>query len=120
MIDLVSLDHLVLSVTSIERTTNFYSNILGLELYVYEGRYGARIGDTVIKFRLVTDKPLVARSLCFITTQKLDSVVQMLEQWKIPIEMGPVIRNGADGKLNSIYIRDPNEHLIEISNRILT
>ena len=65
MIDLESLDHMVLTVLNIERTTNFYSNILGLELYVHEGRYGARIGDTLIKFRLVTDKALVARSIPF-------------------------------------------------------
>ena len=83
MIKLESLDHLVLTVSSIERTTNFYSNILGMELYVYEGRYGAKIGDTVIKFRLETDKKLVARSPKVVTqcgaTIRLSSMLPPLQ-----------------------------------------
>lgn len=126
MIELESLDHLVLTVLSIDKSTHFYTNVLGMELYEFKGRYGARLGNLLIKFRDESDENLVARypttgsdDLCFITTQKLDDVVSNLNQWQIPIELGPVIRNGAKGKLNSIYFRDPSGNLIEISNKIL-
>ena len=64
----------------------------------------------LIKFRDEADETLVARypttgsdDLCFITAQTLDDVVKHLTQWQVPIELGPVIRNGAQGKLNSIH-----------------
>ena len=127
MIHLDALDHMVLTVSNIKRSCQFYTQVLGLELFEFEGRYCVKIGNLLIKYRLVDDQAIVAKyptigsdDICFITTQSMNEVVKFLNTWNIPIEMGPVIRHGAQSKLNSIYIRDPDMNLIEIANKILT
>ena len=119
------LDHLVLTVADIARTCDFYSRVLGMEVVTFgEGRTALRFGQQKINLHSADDVPnLVAGKptpgsgdLCFITRTPLAEVVSHLQDCGVPIVAGPGPRAGAIGTIQSIYIRDPDQNLIEISN----
>lgn len=119
------LDHLVLTVADIARTCAFYTRVLGMEVVRFgEGRTALRFGQQKINLHpanqipgLVADKPTPGSGdLCFITSVPLSEVTTHLEQCGIPIVAGPGLRAGAIGTIQSVYIRDPDQNLIEISN----
>lgn len=119
------LDHLVLTVADIRRTCDFYTRVLGMEVVRFgEGRTALRFGQQKINLhpaddipRLVADKPTPGSGdLCFITMAPLAEVTAHLESCGIPIIAGPGPRAGAIGTIQSVYIRDPDQNLIEISN----
>jgi catechol 2,3-dioxygenase-like lactoylglutathione lyase family enzyme len=123
-ISIDSLDHLVLSVGNIDTTVDFYTEVLGMELLTVDGRKALAFGEQMIKLQQrgheVSPKaahPTAgAADICFITSTPLDDVVLHLNEQKVRIEEGPVERNGAMGKMRSIYVRDPDKNLVEISN----
>jgi catechol 2,3-dioxygenase-like lactoylglutathione lyase family enzyme len=119
------LDHLVLTVADIERTCDFYTRVLGMEVIRFgEGRTALRFGRQKINLHpaneipdLVADKPTPGSGdLCFITTVPLAEVTAHLGRCGVPIVAGPGPRAGAIGTIQSVYIRDPDHNLIEISN----
>jgi catechol 2,3-dioxygenase-like lactoylglutathione lyase family enzyme len=119
------LDHLVLTVKSIEKTCKFYSTVLGMEIINFvENRKALRFGNQKInlheagkEFEPRAGNPTPGSAdLCFITENEIGEVIQEIEAHDIQIIEGPVGRTGALGKINSIYIRDPDNNLIEISN----
>jgi len=119
------LDHLVLTVANIERTCEFYTRVLGMEVVRFgEGRTALRFGQQKINLHplsnipgLVADKPTPGSGdLCFITSVPLAEVAAHLDQCGVPIVAGPGPRAGAIGTIQSVYIRDPAQNLIEISN----
>jgi catechol 2,3-dioxygenase-like lactoylglutathione lyase family enzyme len=119
------LDHLVLTVKSIEKTCKFYSTVLGMEIISFgENRKALRFGDQHInlheiekEFEPNAGNPTPGSAdLCFITKNEIEKVMKELKSHQIQVIVGPVERNGASGKINSIYIRDPDNNLIEISN----
>jgi len=121
------LDHLVLTVTDLQQTMAFYEQVLGMEVVRFgEGRYALHFGRQKInlhergkEFEPKADKPCPGSAdLCFITSTPLDEVIRHLENCKVPIEEGPVDRTGATGKIRSVYVRDPDRNLIEISNEL--
>ena len=121
------LDHLVLTVRSIETTCTFYSNVLGMEVVTFEnGRKALTFGSQKInlheagkEFEPKAHRPTPGSAdLCFITTTRLDDVVRQLELSKVRILEGPVKRTGALGRMISVYFRDPDLNLIEVSNYI--
>jgi catechol 2,3-dioxygenase-like lactoylglutathione lyase family enzyme len=119
-----SLDHLVLTVANIDTAVDFYTEVLGMELFVVDGRKTLAFGEQMIKLqqRGHEMKPTAAHptsgsgDICFITSIPLDEVIRHLNEQKIHIEEGPVERTGAMGKMRSIYVRDPDKNLVEISN----
>jgi catechol 2,3-dioxygenase-like lactoylglutathione lyase family enzyme len=122
-----SLDHLVLTVKNIEITTAFYANVLGMEVITFgEARKALRFGSQKInlhqhgkEFEPKALRPTPGSAdLCFITSTPLPDVEKHLSACNIAIVDGPVQRTGATGKLLSVYLRDPDDNLIEISNRI--
>lgn len=121
---LEQLDHLVLTVASIEATIEFYTKALGMKELKLDGRQALAFGIQRInlhqrghEFNPKAAQPTPGSAdLCFITTTSLDAVIAHLKSLKISIEEGPVARHGAIGDLKSIYIRDPDRNLIEISN----
>lgn len=120
------LDHLVLTVADIERTCNFYSRVLGFEVVTFgtAGRKALNFGRQKVNLhqagREFEPKALAptpgSADLCFIATTPLEDVIRELEAAGVAIEEGPVQRTGATGPIRSVYVRDPDRNLIEISN----
>jgi catechol 2,3-dioxygenase-like lactoylglutathione lyase family enzyme len=119
------LDHLVLTVPDIGRTCEFYTRVLGMEVVRFgEGRTALRFGQQKINLHpadnipgLVADRPTPGSAeLCFITTVPLADVMAHLERCDVPIVAGPGPRAGAIGQIQSVYVRDPDLNLVEISN----
>ncbi|GAA4609059.1 VOC family protein [Actinoallomurus liliacearum] len=124
MIELVRLDHLVLTVEDVERTVGFYTRVLGMEPVTFGGgRRALNFGPHKINLhrRGAEFEPKAARptpgsaDLCLITGTPIDAVVRHLEDCGVPIEEGPVGRTGAQGPITSVYFRDPDGNLIEVS-----
>ncbi|MFN7365648.1 MAG: VOC family protein [Alphaproteobacteria bacterium] len=124
MIVLDRLDHIVLTVRSIERTCAFYVDVLGMDLITFQGNRKALIfGRQKINVHELgkeyEPKAYVptpgSADLCFLTHTPLLDVIHHLNSLSITIEAGPLERTGAQGPILSVYIRDPDENLIEIS-----
>jgi catechol 2,3-dioxygenase-like lactoylglutathione lyase family enzyme len=123
--NIARLDHLVLTVADIERTCAFYVRVLGMEVVSFgEGRTALRFGQQKINLHaadaipgLVADRPTPGSGdLCFITEVPVTEVVAHLKECGVPIIAGPGPRAGAIGTIQSVYIRDPDQNLVEISN----
>ncbi len=126
-INITSLDHLVLTVASIDRTVEFYTRILGMEKVVFAGkRVALRFGRQKINLHQAGEElaphasqPLPGSAdICLLTDAPLADALAHLNAHHIPVIEGPVQRTGASGRLLSIYIRDPDQNLIEIANVI--
>jgi catechol 2,3-dioxygenase-like lactoylglutathione lyase family enzyme len=121
-----SLDHFVLTVASIDATVDFYTEALGMEAVTLEGRRALAFGLQKINLhqRGHEFSPHALRptpgsgDLCFITETPLEGVIEYLTLLRVRIEAGPVERTGAMGKIRSVYIRDPDQNLIEVANYI--
>ena len=118
------LDHLVLTVASIEATCEFYSRVLGMTVTRFgEGRTALTFGRQKINLHEVGREfvPRAARAtagsgdLCLISENPLDEVVAHLDACGVKIIEGPVVKTGATGPIRSVYFRDPDENLIEAS-----
>lgn len=121
----VFLDHLVLTVRSIEKTCDWYSRVLGVDIVNYgKGRVALQFGEQKINLHQTgylhqphANMPTPGSSdLCFITMMVMDEVIEHLNDNDVPIIEGPIERTGAMGVILSVYVRDPDNNLIEISN----
>lgn len=127
MIRIDHLDHLVLTVASIEKSCDFYASVLGMGVETFaEGRKALTFGNQKInlhraghEFEPKAERPTPGSAdLCFISTTRLDDVIAHLQAEGVGIEEGPVRRTGATGPILSVYFRDPDQNLIEVSNII--
>jgi catechol 2,3-dioxygenase-like lactoylglutathione lyase family enzyme len=121
----VGIDHIVLTVKSIKKTIEFYCGILGLKEATFgEGRKAILCGDQKInlheagkEFEPKAHRPTPGSAdLCLITEVPIGNVQAHLAMQGIAIVEGPVQRTGAKGKIFSLYVRDPDLNLVEISN----
>jgi len=119
------IDHLVLTVFDIDRTLDFYRRVLGMEPIAFAGgRRGLAFGRQKLnlhqagrEFEPKALKPTPGSiDLCFITTTPLEAVVAHLEDCGVVVAEGPVPRTGAEGPMMSVYFRDPDGNLVEVSN----
>lgn len=125
MIKIKSLDHLVLTVGDIQKTIDFYVNILGMQEITFgDNRKALLFGKQKINLhqRGAEIQPNAQNAgcgtadLCLLTDTPLNEVVQILQSHHIEIlENGIVPRTGAVGKIQSVYCRDPDGNLLEIS-----
>jgi len=120
----ISLDHLVLTVRSLETTCAFYSSVLGMEVVTFgEGRKALAFGKQKInlhergkEFEPKAGQPTPGSAdVCFLTDASLTEVIEHLKSLGVPILEGPVARTGAVGPIRSVYFRDPDANLIEVS-----
>jgi catechol 2,3-dioxygenase-like lactoylglutathione lyase family enzyme len=117
------LDHLVLTCTDEPATIGFYTGVLGMRLVNFEGRKALHFGRQKINLHVRGHEyePRAhipapgALDLCFIADRPLDDVIARLAEAGVPVIEGPVHRTGAAGRLRSVYLRDPDLNLIEIS-----
>ena len=126
------LDHLVLTTAKETECVDFYTRILGMKLESFIGgtppveRKAFKFGNQKInlhikgkEFEPKADIPTPGSlDLCFIADRPLEKVVDKLTNEGWPIIEGPVVRTGATQKINSVYVRDPDQNLIEISELI--
>jgi catechol 2,3-dioxygenase-like lactoylglutathione lyase family enzyme len=119
------LDHLVLTVADIERTCDFYARVLGFEPVTFAGgRRALAFGQQKInlhqqgrEFEPKARQPAAGSGdFCLIAATRLDDVIAHLAAQGVAIELGPVARAGATGPIRSIYFRDPDGNLVEVSN----
>lgn len=119
------IDHIVLTVRSIEATCEFYSRVLGMEVVTFgAGRKGLSFGAQKFnlheqgkEFEPKADKPTPGSiDLCLIADTPIGEVVDHLSSIGVPVLEGPVQRTGATGPITSVYFRDPDQNLIEVSN----
>ena len=124
MISIERLDHLVLTVKDINATCDFYSRVLGMQVVTFgEGRKALSFGQQKInlhqagkEFEPKAEKPTPGSAdLCFITQVPLSDVLEHLKSCSVEIIEGPVKRTGALGTIESVYFRDPDLNLIEVS-----
>ena len=121
---LSGLDHLVITVTDISRAVDFYSRVLGLDVrYRDRERVDLMLGDLALRLHW-TDTDVSPKAatptpgsldLCLRSLLPLDEVRRHLEALDVEVELGPVPRQGATGELESLYLRDPDGNLLEIS-----
>jgi len=118
------IDHLVLTVFDVERTLDFYRRVLGMEPITFAGaRRGLAFGRQKLnlhqagrEFEPKALKPTPgAIDLCFITEASLEDVVAHLKAQGVAIAAGPVEKTGALGPMMSVYFRDPDGNLVEVS-----
>ena len=123
------LDHLVLTTANEKDCIDFYTRVLGMQLDSFFAgnptveRKAFMFGNQKINLRFKgkefepkADLPTPGSlDLCFIADRPLIEVIDKLEKEQWPIIEGPVIRTGATSKINSVYLRDPDKNLIEIS-----
>lgn len=118
------IDHIVLTVADIETTVEFYTKVLGMKPETFgEGRRALTFGRSKFNLHQKTKefepkalKPTPGSvDICLITEDSLDKVVAHLNSCGIKIEEGPIKRTGATGSIESVYLRDPDFNLIEIS-----
>ena len=127
------IDHVVITVKDLNKTIDFYTNALGMKLEKFSSsldknqiRYAVSFGSQKINIH-EEKKPLKPNALnpssgsmdiCFISKNKINDWVHHLVKKGINIEIGPERKTGALGPILSIYIRDPDFNLIEISNQL--
>ena len=125
--NLRSLDHLVLTVADIDATTRFYEQVLGMEHRVSsEGRHALHFGSQKInlhqKDHTFEPKAVVptpgSADLCFLTDLSIERFLSHLKQNNLEPLDGPVSRQGARSRLISVYVRDPDGNLVEVSNEV--
>ena len=120
-----ALDHLVLTVKDIGVTCDFYHRILGMEVVVFgDNRRSLHFGDQKINLHQSGEEILPCAAfptsgsadLCFIVDIPIERLAEDLMNEEVVIELGPVERTGAKGPIRSLYLRDPDRNLIELSN----
>lgn len=119
------IDHVVLTAHDVDRTIEFYSRVLGMEPVSFAGgRRGLAFGRQKINLhqagreyepRALTPTP-GSLDLCFITETPLEEVVAHLKAEGVVIAQGPLEKTGALGAMMSVYFRDPDGNLVEVSN----
>ena len=122
------IDHIVLTARDVDKTIDFYTKVLGFQLYTYGederkalifGDYKLNIHSTEQIYEPKAQKPTPgALDICLIAKTPLKKIIAYLNEKQIPIESGPRRRIGATKLILSIYIRDPDGNLIEIANEV--
>ena len=125
--NIVCIDHIVLTVRNIANTVEFYESVLGMSQEIYDdGRIALKFGNQKINLHEYgkeiepkASQPIPgSEDLCFITDTRIEVAMESVKSKGIYILEGPVKRTGATGSIISFYFRDPDGNLIEIANYV--
>lgn len=130
---ILSIDHIVITVSDMKKTIHFYCDILGMEINQFYSksdntyRKSLKFGKQKINLHEASNpyKPNAEVALpgtldiCFLTDEPLSHWIKTFNKNNVTIESGPILKTGAIGPIESIYVRDPDKNLIEISNQII-
>lgn len=121
------IDHIVLTVKDLEETCQFYSRVLGMKVVTFGedrralafGRQKFNLHQHGKEFEPKAKTPIPgAIDLCLITETPIEDVVAHLQSVGVAIEQGPIQKTGATGPILSVYFRDPDGNLIEVSRYV--
>ncbi|SNV60587.1 VOC family protein [Veillonella rodentium] len=120
--EVIGLDHIVITTADINRCIHFYGDIIGMDVVHRDGRYAIYFGNQKLNIHTKPAEFLPAAAnptngsldICFIVDEDISSVKKEIERKGYPIELGPVVRHGARGEMQSIYLRDPDGNLVEL------
>ncbi len=130
MITVDRIDHIVFTCRDVRATIDFYVRTLGMQEVTFgEGRKALAFGRQKINLQPAvpdaTESDIAAKAasptpgsadVCLIVDQPIDRVLGRLRELGVPVVQGPVARTGAAGPIHSVYVRDPDGNLIELSN----
>lgn len=127
-----ALDHIVINVADVARSVDWYRKVLGMQVNVFDPGHGKPVrtsllfGNQKINVRpqdadkvewFTADHEMAGSDdLCFLTDSTPEDVVAHLKSYGVAIEEGPITKQGARGAIRSVYCRDPDGSLIEISS----
>ena len=123
--NIINIDHIVLTVKDIDTTVQFYESALGMTMETFgESRVSLKFGNQKInlhrqsqEFEPKSNQPTPGSGdLCFITDTKLEVAMNHVKSKGVEILEGPVTKTGATGAIISFYFRDPDGNLIEVAN----
>jgi catechol 2,3-dioxygenase-like lactoylglutathione lyase family enzyme len=121
---IVSVDHFVLTVRDVGRTIKFYQEVLGMKHFIFdEGCHALHFGTQKInlhpyrnEYEPHADITLPGSAdFCFISDTRMEDIVEALARSGVEIEDGPCLQQGARGKMQSVYFRDPDGNLVEVA-----
>ena len=131
-VTVTALDHLVLNVTDVARSAAWYRQVLGMAVKVFDPGHGKAprtslsfgaqkinlrpVGADKVEWFTADHETAGSDDLCFLTAASPDEVVAHLAACHVAIEEGPIAKQGAQGVLRSVYCRDPDGSLVEISS----
>jgi len=122
-----NLDHLVITASNLQAIIDFYTKVLGMEHVAFgDNLHSVHFGDQKFNIHDASTnvspkaKNIVPGSedFCLISETSVSQVIQHLQDCGVTVEQGPVTRSGAAGVLQSVYFRDPDGNLVEVSNVI--
>ncbi|GAA3636507.1 VOC family protein [Lactobacillus hamsteri] len=126
--NIVNLDHFVLIVKDLKQSVDFYHNVIGLPIIsdqTNDNFASLKCGNSLLRFRKLSNDvgAIVANNLstgnfdfCLESSDSVANIINNFKQHNISIELGPVTKHGAKGKMTSVYVRDPDGNLVEISS----
>jgi catechol 2,3-dioxygenase-like lactoylglutathione lyase family enzyme len=122
----IGLDHIVLCVSDVSRTVAFYEQVLGMEARQERpGKWSLHFGSNKISLQDARTSPDIARetvpgsgNFCVLTDEPVEKFADSLRPGGIDIVAGPGDRDGATGTIRSVYFRDPDGNLVEVSNLV--
>jgi len=123
--ELDAIDHLVLTVRDIPASIAFYTRVLGMREVIFgDNRRALAFGRSKLNLHQAGNEfePKAARpipgaiDICLLTRTPIAAVMQHLAALQVAVEAGPIQRTGAQGPILSVYVRDPDGNLIELSN----
>ena len=126
LIDISSIDHLVLVVSNVARTCDFYEKVLGMQAVEQQpGKWSLRFGHHKISLQSIDSVPEMARkttvgsgNFCVLTETPMEEIIEHLRACNVPVLEGPSQKVGATGPLLSTYFHDPDGNLVEVSNQL--
>lgn len=123
-IEVRAIDHVVLTVADVDRTTAWYRDVLGMSIEMFDdGRTALRFGSQKLNLHAAGREiephartpTRGSADICLLLGGSIDAALRHLRDAGVEVELGPVDRAGATGPQRSIYVRDPDGNLLELS-----